>query len=110
MKLPYREKASVAEEKLTEYLLSETHPIGSSKAKFFRKHGFNEKNVEILTKLLLKIASDNEIRDVKTLIYGINYVIEGIIDTPAGRTIKVMTVWFIPTGKRKPSFVTAYPV
>lgn len=36
MKLPDKEKAYIPLLKIKDYLLSETHPIGKSKAKFFR--------------------------------------------------------------------------
>jgi hypothetical protein len=36
MKLPTRENAFVPPSKLKDYLLSETHVVGRSKAKFFR--------------------------------------------------------------------------
>jgi len=39
MKLPDREKAYIPLLKIKDYLLSETHPIGKSKAKFFRSCG-----------------------------------------------------------------------
>lgn len=64
MKLPNRENAFISTEKLTNYLLSETHLVGKSKAKFFRKYGFNEKNVNKLERELLYIAKS---RDVKTV-------------------------------------------
>ena len=40
MALPEAESARVDREKLTGYLLSESHPIGRSKAKFFRGDRF----------------------------------------------------------------------
>ena len=40
MKLPRSLEAIVPERKLTGYLLSETHPVGRAKAKFFRALGF----------------------------------------------------------------------
>lgn len=39
MKLPRNREAIVPELKLTDYLLSETHPVGRAKAKFFRALG-----------------------------------------------------------------------
>lgn len=56
MKLPNSDKAIIPKDKLTDYLLSETHPVGSSKAKFFRGLGFNEANANVLAKLLLHMA------------------------------------------------------
>jgi hypothetical protein len=44
MKLPHLERAVVAKEKLTDYLLSETHPDGAPKAEFFGRFGFGLDN------------------------------------------------------------------
>lgn len=110
MKLPYYKNIIIPREKLTKYLLSETHPVGSSKAKFFRSLGFDEANVNNLTKSLSKIAHFNKAADIKKLIYGVNYVVNGTIKAPSGRVIKITTVWFVQTGQKKPRFVTAYPV
>lgn len=93
MKLPYRKNIIIPREKLTKYLLSETHPVGSSKAKFFRSLGFDEVNVNRLTKSLSKIAHFNKVADIKKLIYGINYVVNGTIKAPGGRMIKITAVW-----------------
>jgi hypothetical protein len=41
MKLPNAENASVADAKLTEYLLSTTHPEGKDKAVIFYSRGFS---------------------------------------------------------------------
>ena len=109
MKLPYSENAYIQEGKLIDYILSESHPVGSSKAKFFRGLGFNESNVDKLIELLLKIAS-NDVKDVKKIVYGTNYVIEGKMKTPKGKIVIITTVWFIGAERSKPSFVTAYPV
>ena len=40
MKLPYAAKARVERKKIVEYLLSFSHPDGSSKAEFFSRFGF----------------------------------------------------------------------
>ncbi len=110
MKLPYRKKAYIQEEKLTEYILSETHTVGRLKAKFFRSAGFNESNVPSLKEELLTITRTQEIKEVKTSEYGKKYIIDGKIKAPKGRLLKVTTVWIIETGKKSPRFVTTYPV
>ncbi len=101
MKLPNSEKALVSKEKLSNYLLSETHPVGGSKAKFFRRLGLNETNLNLLTKSLLKIARKNEVKGVRKIVYGTNYMIEGEIDTPSGKKVRIITVWFTKTEKMK---------
>lgn len=110
MKLPNSNNAIIPKEKLTDYILSETHPVGSSKAKYFRGLGFNEANVEQLAKLLLHIAQTSDVKNVRKFAYGTNYTVEGAIETPTGKVVYITTVWFIKTEKSRPSFVTAYPV
>ena len=110
MKLPLREKAFIPREKLTEYILSETHPVGSSKAKFFRGLGFDETNVGQLAKSILVLSKTNEVKNIRKFVYGINYTVEGKIKTPTGKTVAIITVWFAETKNSRPSFVTAYPV
>ena len=45
MNLENKEQAYIPVAKLLDYLLSETHPVGKSKAKYFRSLGFNETNI-----------------------------------------------------------------
>ena len=55
MKLPNWEKAYIQPQKLTGYLLSETHSVGRSKAKLLRAFGFNEKTAKMLEQVLLEM-------------------------------------------------------
>ncbi len=110
MKLPNRQKAYIPKEKLINYLFSESHPVGSSKARFFREIGFGLASIHEFTEALLKIVKKEEVREERKSIYGINYVIDGKIQNPSGKMITVTTVWFIDLDENKPRFVTAYPV
>ena len=47
MKLPNKEHAFIPESKIKEYLLSDSHPTGRSKSKFFTMFGFDETNIGI---------------------------------------------------------------
>lgn len=111
MKLPFRENAYVPKEKLIDYLLSETHAGGKSKAKFFRSVGFNDSNISLLEKSLLKIArTTEEIKDMSESIHGVKYVIDGKIHTPSKKIVKVRTIWILEPNQKAPRFVTTYPV
>jgi len=110
MKLPNRKKAYVQKEKLVSYLLLEAHPIGSSKAKFFRQLGFSETNMGELVEALLRIAQSNDIKGTRKFEYGVNYVINGVIETPLVKSVAITSVWFIGKDENRPRFVTAYPV
>lgn len=110
MKLPDRKRAHIPKGKLLAYLLSETHSVGSSKARLFRGLGFDETNVGQLSESLLHIAHTNDVKNIRTFAYGTNYLIEGILKTSSRRIITIATIWFRKTPKSRPSFVTAYPV
>ncbi len=109
MKLPGRENALVSPIKLRAYLLSETHSIGKAKAKVFRSAGFNDNNTDLLKQGLLAIARTEEVKEEVESEHGNKYVVEGDLKTPAGRLLRIRTVWIVDTGQTRPRFVTAYP-
>lgn len=110
MRLPNVEHAQVDPKKLKGYLLSETHPIGRSKAKFFRGIGFDESNVAILEQGLIEIAKIEEIVETAPSVHGVKYVIDGQITTLSGSRVRLRTVWIVDKGQDRPRFVTAYPI
>ncbi len=109
MRLPYSGNAVIPREKLTKYLLSETHATGKFKARFFRSFGFNEINVDVLENSIREL-SKGAISEESVSSYGTKYAINGKIDTPIGKSIKVRTVWIIEKGQKRPRFITVYPV
>lgn len=110
MKLPNSSRAIIPKEKLINYVLSETHSTGKFKAKFFRGLGFNETNASLFEKALRTIANSEEIKDVSTTIYGAKYIIDGKINTPSGKMVKIRTIWIIEQDQKEPRFITVYPV
>ena len=109
MELPNREQAFVQPTKLAGYLLSETHSVGRSKAKFFRDLGFNEDTVSLPEQELLAIARSQKVTKTMSTVHGMRYVIVGKISTPTNTMVSVLTVWIIDAGERFPRFVTARP-
>lgn len=110
MKLPNREDTYIQPQKLTRYLLSETHTVGRSKAKLFRAFGFNEQTVNMLEQELLEIAHTQEVQEMITTPHGVKYVVDGEIQTPQARTLRLQSVWIIDVGQKAPRFVTARPL
>lgn len=110
MELPNKEKAYIPLAKLKDYLLSETHSVGKSKAKFLRSLGFNEVNVNLLKEGLIAIAHSGNVKDVVSSSHGVKYVIDGQIKVPVGGFIEMRTVWIIDKGQSRPRFVTSYPL
>lgn len=109
MQLPNRENAYIQPQKITGYLLSETHSVGKSKAKFFREIGFNETNSDLLAQELLTLAQLQAVAESISTSHGEKYVIVGPISTPTGRQVTILTVWIIDSGEVEPRFVTARP-
>jgi hypothetical protein len=110
MKLPHRDAAVVAREKITGYLLSPAHRDGRGKHDFFVRFGFSPGAWETLRDALLGHAAEHEVTRVEDSPFGTRYVIEGTLAVPDGRGPLVRAVWFIEEGESVPRLVTAYPV
>jgi hypothetical protein len=110
MKLPNAERAVVPIRKITHYLLSTTHRDGQHKAAFFGHFGFKLESWETLATALLNHARTNEVIEVVSTPFGQNYVAEGPLSAPGGRTPKVRVVWFIAKGAETATLATAYPL
>jgi hypothetical protein len=110
MKLPSLENAVVPAAKVTDYLLSGTHPDGRSKAEFFMALGFTLDDWPALEKSLRQHARDHDIAKVESSPFGTRYAIEGTMKTPDGRSPLIRTVWFTTNQEETPQFVTAYPL
>lgn len=109
MKMPNGANAVVPAAKLTEYLLSEAHPVGGPKARFFRAFGYTEDNAAVLEDGLLLIAEGNEVKKTKESPFGTKYGVDGDLATPNGRTVRISTVWIVEEEGDPPRVVTAYP-
>jgi hypothetical protein len=109
MRLPNGDHAFIAPSKLQGYLVSDTHPAGQSKAKFFRAVGFDETTLPALQAGLLSIAKECEVTHVSSSPHGMKYILDGSLSTPTGRVVSIHTIWIIDTGQEPPRFVTAYP-
>ena len=107
--LPEGERAVVPPAKLTGSLLSETHPVGRAKARYFRAAGFDERNVTDLAAGLLAIARTAMVGEEVASPHGVKYVLDGIMVAPGGGTLRLRTVWIIEPAVDYPRFVTAYP-
>jgi hypothetical protein len=110
VKLPNIEQAFVEEEKITGYLLSETHSGGREKQAFFSRFGFSVAEWEVMAEALIQHAQDHEVVREISAVHGTKYVIEGALLTPDERNPTVRTVWIIDTGETAARLVTAYPL
>ena len=108
LKLSNPEAAVISQEKLQDYLLSETHPIGRFKAKLFRDLGYRPSHwIQLQTDLQGFLALD-AIKKEKTP-YGQKYEIRGELTGPNGKSINLVTAWIVLKTEDFPRFITAYP-
>ena len=105
--LPNAENAQISIDKLEKYLLSEAHPVGRSKAEFFKALGFSPQTVEELWQGLLEIAKTGKVIDKISSLFGDKYIVDDVIEGPTGRSARIRTVWLMEQGT--PRFITAYP-
>ncbi len=110
MRLPNAAQARVDREKVTEYLLSPSHPDGKSKAVFFAQFGFSRRNWEILAKSLQNHAGTHPVVGSVESAYGTRHTVDGPIESPDGRNPVIRTVWIIEKGSTVPRLVTAHPI
>ena len=108
--LPERDKAYIPEGKVKDYLLSESHVVGKTKAKFFRSLGYTDKNMHLLEEHLLSIAQKEPVKEQKATRFGTKYIVDGNIVSPTNITSPVRTVWIIERGDDRPRLITAYPM
>jgi hypothetical protein len=110
MRLPNAAGARLDPEKLTRYLLSDAHPVGRSKAKFFRGIGFDQSNIAVLEQGLVGIVTTEAVVETVASRHAVKYIVDGVITTPSGNRVRLRTVWIVETGQDIPRFVTAYPL
>ena len=108
MRLPNADGVVVPEEKITKYLLAETHPTGRGKARFFMSFGFRAADWRGLATALLHHAQHRPVVAVETTQFGCRYVVEGPITSPDGRNPNIRSVWFVEKEGGSPRLVTAY--
>lgn len=107
--LPNADRAIVPERKVTEYLLSESHPDGRGKARFFSAYGFAISCWQALAAALRRHAAEHRVVEAVGTVFGTRYGVDGILHTPTGRTPRVRVVWFTERGEEVPRLVTAFP-
>lgn len=110
MKLPSVEQAAVKREKITDYLLSDSHPNGRHKARFFAAFGFSMAAWQELANALLRQAMEHDVAKAESSPFGTRYVIDGKLFSPDNRNPMVRTMWFVESSDATPYFVTAYPL
>lgn len=90
--------------------LSTSHRDGQHKAEFFRRFGFKLEAWDELASALLNHARHYAVVEIVPTPFGRNFVIEGALPAPDGRSPKVRVVWFIAKDEEMARLATAYPL
>jgi hypothetical protein len=109
VKLPHAELAVLETEKIRDYLLSASHPIGRFKAPAFQAMGYRQDQWEQLAADLREQHALAEVDEVVETQHGRKYVIRANLKGPNGRTFAMQSIWIVLKGEDLPRFVTAYP-
>lgn len=109
MKLPNADKLVVEREKLVDYLLNPAHPDNGGKAQFFEKLGFRRAEWRVLAEAFRALGSQAPVAQSVKSAHGQKYVVVGRIESPAGKSPSVRTIWIVDSGSATARLVTAYP-
>lgn len=108
--LPGIEIAVIEERKVLGYLLAVDHPEGASKAAFFKAHGFQRGDWQMLAEALRDHARRNAVSEVSRSPYGTKHAVDGPLWCPDGRMPMVRAIWIVDARAEFPRLVTAYPM
>ena len=108
MAFPDAENSIVTEDKLCDYLLNSSHPVGGPKAAWFASIGYTRDNWTEFRDGLLAIAASCENFVAKPSPYGVKYETTGDLGTAGHRPGRVVAVWIVEENF-PPRLVTAYP-
>ena len=109
MTVPNADRAIVAADKLTGYLLNVSHKRGGAKARLLLSVGYRADNPQVLESDLRTQHLSLDVTRTHESAYGVVYEIEGPIRTPSGRDVRFCSVWQVDTGTDVPRFITMYP-
>ena len=109
MVLPNAESAFIEPDKVRDYLLSSTHPVGRFKAHFFVALGYRAERWETLRDHLRDVARTGIAMPGKPSPFGAKFEVDGILSGPVGRSASIKTVWMLRPDDVSPRFVTAFP-
>lgn len=94
--------------KITDYLLSATHPTGRTKAAFFRAFGFDAADPVVLMDALEAHARSRPVVRSTHNRYGTKREIRCELATPDGRNPCIVAIW-LEAEAESHRFITAYP-
>jgi hypothetical protein len=109
MTVPNADRAIIAAEKLTRYLLNVSHKRGGPKARLLLSVGYRSDNPRSLESDLRAQHLTLDVTRTSENAYGVVYEIDGPIKTPSGKTLRFCSIWQVDAGTDVPRLITMYP-
>jgi len=100
----------IDDEKVLNYLLNDEHPIGGSKAKFFKSIGFSDRDIDGFKSAMRRHATINPIAVKKMHDFGEKLIVDCFIEMPNTRSYCIRTVWNDHYDGQPPRLITAHPL
>jgi hypothetical protein len=107
--IPDFSHVQIAPEKVRDYLLSPSHPVGRYKAVVFSSLGYRQENWQALADDLARLAALGTPVPGQLSPHGAKYEVSGMLSGPVGRSARIRTAWIVRSGELTPRFITAYP-
>jgi hypothetical protein len=108
VKLPKADQVQIDRQKISDYLLSQMHPVGRFKARVFKALGFDHSNPDAFVAEVRRIAAQGEVAEVEEFEFGRKYTVPGELKGPRGAA-RVVTVWMQAPGQDDVRLVTVRP-
>jgi hypothetical protein len=109
VKLPYADRAIIAEDKLRTYLLDPTRLRGGAKAKLLLSMGYEAEEWRRLEADIRSRHVTAEVERQKETEYGTRYEIVAPLQGAGERAILFRSVWQVDIGTEYPRLLTMYP-
>lgn len=110
MKLPNKEQAIIAPEKLIAYLLNTEHKRGGTKARFLSQFGYRAENWQQLNSDVRLYHLDAEVDVVRQTSFGMRYEIRAPLKTPVGRMLYVERFGKLTLGLTLPGLLPSFRI
>jgi hypothetical protein len=109
MKIPNSDKAIIASEKITQYLLNIDHPHGGPKARLLLSLGYSNAGWQQLEMDLRGMHLTEDVVETQQTIWGLRYEIVAPLNGPSGDTVVFRSIWQTDIGTDVPRLITMYP-
>jgi hypothetical protein len=103
------EDAVIEPSKLRDYLLSDEHPDGRSKARYLAQLGYERQSWSRLAEDLRRQILTLDARQLGESRWGSKYEILGLLRGPNGRAAGIRSIWIVLPHERQARFVTLTP-